>query len=108
MGDPDDTPLELPLDRSGYRWRFFVGGFFGLLALWVVVEPVLIPSSVNQHESEGLALMAALFLFAPISLSFLVSAVGIYRGWPYGPFLRVLPVVVFACLLAALILADCV
>jgi len=105
VSDADDTPLELPLDRSGYRWRFFVGGVFGLLFIWSLAEPLISPP--HGPEGDAWVLMAALFVFAPLSLSFLISAVGIRRGWPYGPFLRVLPVVVFACLLAALILADC-
>jgi O-antigen/teichoic acid export membrane protein len=107
MTERDDW-TEIPLERSGHRWRFVTGGVLGFFAVFLLVS-VAFSSGERPHagESDAYALAMALLFFAPLSLSFLVSAVGIYRGWSSWLFLKTLPFAVLACLFAALIWADC-
>lgn len=105
MSERDDYE-EAPSDRSGYRWRLFTAGLIGLPTTILVLR-ILYPSG-DEHHAEGgmLPLLFSLFVLAPISLSFLVSAVGIYYDWEYQLFLRLLPLLVVACLVAVAVFSG--
>jgi hypothetical protein len=105
VSDWDST--ELPLERSGYRWRFFVGGLLGIYSMFVLVRAAFWPDTSHHGEPDAWAVAGVLFVTAPLSISFLVSGVGVYRGWSYGVFFRVLPAALVGFLLAGLLWLDC-
>lgn len=89
------------MERAGYRWRFFVAAVFGAVAILGLFGPR------RDHGPENWAAVGALFLWVPLCLSFLVSAVGLYRGWRGLLFFRLLPAVILTLLAATLFLSDC-
>ena len=91
--------LELPMERAGYRWRYYVGGIFGFFGI--------VSLAAGMGGREGWGILGALAFWLPISISFLLSAVAIQRDWEYGLFFRVLPAGAIACFLVAVSLVGC-
>ena len=89
--------LEIPMERAGYRWRYYVGGIFGFFGI----------VSLVGTDREGWGLLGALVFWLPISISFLLSAVAIQRDWEYGLFFRILPAGVILCFVAGVTLLGC-
>ncbi len=84
------------MDRSGSVWRLAAGSALAVLCLLQIL-----PLTDASDERAGEWAPVVLFFLAPPAIALFLSAVGLQRGWrPVLP-LRLLPIIVCACLLAA-------
>lgn len=86
-----DSPDSVPLERSGYRWRLWLGGI-GLLLLACIG----IKGLADTHGALGMMAAFGALVLSPIPLAFFVSGLGLKHEFTPDLLYRMMPYAVLA------------
>jgi hypothetical protein len=100
---PGNEDFEIPLERTGATWRFWVAGWIGGLLL---LGSLVGGDRSRDHVDEWPGIVFWV-IFLPLVVALVVSGIGIRRGWEPTVLFRLLPLIVpFAMIVLAFALGG--